>query len=623
MFEELVEKYKTKGTSHLRRQHPDFYLYLVENTAFLAADVSATQRLWHFWNNKFSIPLCIKCDHPVAWDIVKQTYRTYCCRTCSSASLLVQNQQTNESIRPPRPKCAVDQCSNLTSWINQKWSATCSTKCRALFNSLLRIPHDELQLVISQIPSEYDYRRFVTEHRGAFNTIQDLTQSLPVSYQIRERIEWLLGERITKSESISEQIKLMGVTGAGSVREARAKARGNNNCSVCGGVRKYDPVLNRYPKFCTTACEDVNERRIANRKLVKALTRLIGSKEKRIPHNKNTDPVLNDKDWLIEHHHNLQWTKQQIAHHLGVDKETITNRFALFGIKSVRHAGNAAERALTELIREIIGPNVEVIVNVRNIIAPLELDIYIPEYKIAIEYCGLYWHSDAHDRIDRNYHSRKYKLCKELDIRLITIFEDEWLHKRAVVTDKLRSIFHKSIKDRIYARNTTVAAITSSQRGAFLNVNHIQGDGKGQVSLALKHGQDVVAVMVFQHHQNDVWVLSRYATSHHVVGGFTKLLKYFQHNHRWTKIVSFADLRWSEGSVYVKSGFTPTILKPDYSYINQSNITRVHKFNYRRKMLGKLLSNFDPLLSETENTRNHNVFKIWDCGKIRYELINA
>ena len=47
-----------------------------------------------------------------------------------------------------------------------------------------------------------------------------------------------------------------------------------------------------------------------------------------------------------------------------------------------------------ELIKFINSLNINFIVHDKSLIYPKELDIYIPNKKVAIEYCGLYWHSE-------------------------------------------------------------------------------------------------------------------------------------------------------------------------------------------------------------------------------------
>jgi rubrerythrin len=57
--------------------------------------------------------------------------------------------------------------------------------------------------------------------------------------------------------------------------------------------------------------------------------------------------------------------------------------------------------------------NEEIIIGSRNIIPPMELDIYIPEKKLAFEFDGLFWHSDANNNITKNYHLNKTELCEK------------------------------------------------------------------------------------------------------------------------------------------------------------------------------------------------------------------
>ena len=56
----------------------------------------------------------------------------------------------------------------------------------------------------------------------------------------------------------------------------------------------------------------------------------------------------------------------------------------------------------------------------RSIIKPNELDFYLPDYRIAIEVNGCRWHTEAKGK---NRHYNKYKLCKDLNIELLNIWD--------------------------------------------------------------------------------------------------------------------------------------------------------------------------------------------------------
>ena len=73
-------------------------------------------------------------------------------------------------------------------------------------------------------------------------------------------------------------------------------------------------------------------------------------------------------------------------------------------------------------IKEVYSGQIDT--NTRKIIKPLELDFYLPDLKLAIEFNGTYWHSKNAGK-DKEYHLNKSILCREKGIRLIHIYEFE------------------------------------------------------------------------------------------------------------------------------------------------------------------------------------------------------
>ena len=66
-----------------------------------------------------------------------------------------------------------------------------------------------------------------------------------------------------------------------------------------------------------------------------------------------------------------------------------------------------------------------IIENTKRIITPKELDIYLPDIHLAIEFNGTYWHSIGHNNKNKRYHLEKSLACREKGIRLIHIYEFE------------------------------------------------------------------------------------------------------------------------------------------------------------------------------------------------------
>lgn len=91
-------------------------------------------------------------------------------------------------------------------------------------------------------------------------------------------------------------------------------------------------------------------------------------------------------------------------------------------------------------IAEFLTQYYKIVRNNRSILNGLELDIFIPEVNIGIEYNGLRWHSDKFK--DKNYHLNKLNLCLSKGIKLIQIFEDEYIKNKELVLTKLFRILN-------------------------------------------------------------------------------------------------------------------------------------------------------------------------------------
>jgi len=329
---------------------------------------------------------------------------------------------------------------------------------------------------------------------------------------------------------------------------------------------------------------------------------------------------LNNKEWLHARYVDDQMTLDEISKMAdNVDPSSISRRLITFGI-DIRHnhATSVAEKEVVQFLKEM---DVIVIENTRSIIPPYELDMFLPDHNIAIEYNGLYWHSEQKGR-DKWYHHNKLKKCINRNVRLIQIFEDEWLHRRQQVKQKIMSLIGKDNREKVYARKCQIVEVDTRTKQKFFDDNHVQGDGPSSINVGLTYNNELVAVMGFIKQKNKHY-LNRYATKARVIGGFSKLLKHFQLNYKWKKLISFADLRWSDGNLYETTGWTlDTTIEPDYSYVIPGDTKRIHKFNYRRKNLHKLLKNFNPALSERVNCNNNNLLRVWDCGKYRFVIEN-
>lgn len=253
-----------------------------------------------------------------------------------------------------------------------------------------------------------------------------------------------------------------------------------------------------------------------------------------------------------------------------------------------------------------------------------ELDIYVPSLKLAIEYNGLYWHSEATGK-DKWYHYDKMKACEDKGIRLIEIFEDEYLNHKDIVINKLLHLIGKdNNKEKIGGRKCTVRRIENKEAEIFLEKYHLQGYGKATICYGAFFNEKLIGVMTFIKWKDNEWELNRFATSYDYVcqGVGGKLFRSFVQENNPDYIKSFADRRWSSevgGNIYEKIGFKKEEEEaPDYCYLNLAKPDeRIHKFNMRKQTLSK---KYDLPMEMTENEMVEELgyTKIWNCGLIKY-----
>jgi hypothetical protein len=273
----------------------------------------------------------------------------------------------------------------------------------------------------------------------------------------------------------------------------------------------------------------------------------------------------------------------------------------------------------------------------RDLIKPFELDIVLPEHRLAVEYNGM-WHHSHFDREDesnkKHKHFAKYKQCQEQGVRLITIFESEWLERRTPILRLLRNAIGKT-KGRLQARKCELSKVTAAGARQFYDKYHPQGGaGKGEHYALLWKGK-IVACMRFTFGNNDrgkgaagaSWTLSRYATRVTVAGGASRLFQAFVQEHRPKKVKSFSDNRYFEGGMYTQLGFVlEENVRPDYM-VWSSKVGLRPKSHYQRRSLPRRLAehgqqvDFDPKTdtrTEAEVTYAMGAGRIYDCGKKRW-----
>lgn len=273
----------------------------------------------------------------------------------------------------------------------------------------------------------------------------------------------------------------------------------------------------------------------------------------------------------------------------------------------------------------------------RSLLRPKELDVYLPEKRLAIEYCGDYWHSHGDpdsERRDRGKHHEKYLACQEQGVRLLTIYESEWLSRRGALRRLIRTALGQA-RGRVMARKCTLGTPTAAQAREFYERYHPQGGAGAGEHYGLYWRGKLVACMRFSFGANDrgaaavnrVWTLTRYATRVTVAGGASRLFKAFVQEHSPSAVKSFSDNRYFAGGMYEQLGFRlEGETTPDYQ-VWSPVLGLLPKTRYQRRVIPDRLKEhgidevFDPETdprTEADMTYLMGCRRLYDCGKRRW-----
>lgn len=269
----------------------------------------------------------------------------------------------------------------------------------------------------------------------------------------------------------------------------------------------------------------------------------------------------------------------------------------------------------------------------RKLLDGKEIDILIPDKKLAIEYNGLIWHSygkSIHGKFnnleheDKNRHLNKTVDCESKGCNLLHIYEDEWrLDKdkkniwKSIISTKL------GLNTKIFARKCKIKEISTETARIFCNENHIQGFVNSSVKIGLFYGTELVMLMMFSKPRftdKYRWEMTRTCSKKFtsVIGGFKKLLSHFIKTHS-NSIISYANRNYSNGNVYEKSNFLK--LKdspPNYKYFRINEYIFISRLESQKHKLKNKLENFNEKLTEKQNMIENGYRILWDSGNLVY-----
>lgn len=571
----------------LSQKYKDIYNWILQQTSFLPQDVKLTERIYCILNDITQPVTCKVCDKPLNFKSFTEGYGKYCSTKCAckDPEYIKKREETNLKKYGSKSFLGTETCLNKTKQtLKQKYGV----------DNIQKVPEirkKTQQTNLKKYGSKSPLGNEVIYHRASIRARESIINKYGV-------------DNTAKVESIKQKIS-------------------QAHKSETTKQKKKETLKRRYGVNAV----NVSQIPAIKNKIRKTMRNMFGGW-------KGQEQILH-----IDKYHDANfWQKNFIDDEGYLDVRTCST---FFGISyqtvyaqakrlnldfKVRRQISFEEREVLAFIQEL-RPDLEIRLNTRDVISPLEIDIYIPDLKLGIEYDGLYWHSVGKQPYDnlseydyqRDRLKRKFTEAHNRDILLLDIYDLEW-------HDEIKGKIWKSIikyklglATRIHARDCKVVELDSDTTTNFLIHNHLQGPVIGaSVRLGLIWEDEVVAVMTFgkSRYTEHEWELYRFANKINltVVGGMSKLFTYFIDHYEPTSVISYANKRWSKGDVYKKLGFKIAYETGlGYFYLDPK-MRVVSRQSVQKYMLSKKLEHFDPNKTELENLLDHGYRIVFTTG---------
>ena len=257
---------------------------------------------------------------------------------------------------------------------------------------------------------------------------------------------------------------------------------------------------------------------------------------------------------------------------------------------------------------------------VRNAVIPnsngMQIDMLFKDKHVGVELNGMWWHSQLCGK-NRNYHLKKTLVANNAGIRLIHIFEPEWLFRRDIVESIIANAVGVT-QNRIFARNCEVTSLTRSEYNTFIDDNHIHRSINASTRLGLIYNKQIVSAIGignsrFNKNEQEVYRFCN-RIGYSVIGALSKLLA---HLYSDSDLVTYCDRRLFDGRGFQKAGFEVIGMTPPTYWYFKNNKVYYHRMSFQKHKLRSKLENFDETKSEWENMQANGWNRIWDCGNIK------
>ena len=301
-----------------------------------------------------------------------------------------------------------------------------------------------------------------------------------------------------------------------------------------------------------------------------------------------------------------------------IESRSIYNIVRHQKLKCQKCSAGAASAGQLEVFEWICSLGVKAYSCDRSTVKGWELDVSVPDRQFALDYNGLYWHSEL-IQTNKSQHDTKSRAVAAVGIRLFHLFEDEWHNKKKIVKSMILHRLNMTDR-RVSARKCTVSIIDHRAASKFFDASHIDGHTRATITFALKLDDTIIAALSLRPSMQLThgirMEIARFATDLNTScpGALGKLTRAAID---WTKanrpncigLITYADGRFGGGDGYVTSGWKDA----GHTGIGFWWTDCTKRYN---RMFVKATSE----ISEKEHAKLRRVTKIWGCRHRRFLL---
>lgn len=552
------------------------YADQISNLSELLNSTNARQIIFHIKQQSVLIPTC-NCGTQLKWNSDLREYRTYCSPKCTATySTIVKKEKNLETLG--------------VEWHTQ----TADWKSKVKSTSL---------------------EKYGTEH---YSQTTEYKQRVVNSNLEKYNVSHVMHLPSTKQKIKNTNLVRYGVDNPAKNCEVQTKIKDTN-------LIRYgytNPLLN------LDIQQKIKNTNISKYGYTNPLCNASIREKSVITKRENYFPVdtlekITNATWLENEQHSGK-TVHEIANDIGISSSQLCKIFHSLNINIIRHTASELERRLYLHYEQ---KGVKIITNNRTLISPKELDLYFPDYNLAIEVNGCYYHSEQFNKL-QYYHLQKTNACLEQNIALLQFWDTELNEKWEQTINLIDS--RLGLHAKLYARHTKLCIVNSSEKARFILDHHLQGDVTSLINLGLYDNTNRLIMVAtfgkprFTNTANTFELLRLCSLSNlQIVGGASKLINHFIKCYMKPNdvLLSYCNRRYSTGNVYYKLGFTlESASPPGFFYIDKAGKYAGSRYQWQKHLMKHKLPMFDETLSASQNMTNNRFFKVWDCGQLVFKL---